>query len=246
MFHQLMTCFRSFAEKFSLEIGKPVLMMFDCSPQFSRFTQMAIASSNYLITPLTPDILSLQGLKNVLRLVYHQGDLESPLHMKFPNIWLDNMKHHQLPVPKLLMIPKNRWPSRKIKGKANYTGKTYKEWKAVQKLSQSITQITEDLQRDHPISVDSSWSESSCHLVGDLAGAAVISLRKAVPLALLQERIDNCGQDPLPPYSYRTNAEFVGVYDLNRQQVDNANQHIRKFTKTLITLLQLSQLFPIE
>ncbi|WP_320007498.1 AAA family ATPase [Maridesulfovibrio sp.] len=49
---------------------KKMTVFIDCNPSFSIYTQMALASSDYLIVPMMADYSSLEGIKSLLMLLY--------------------------------------------------------------------------------------------------------------------------------------------------------------------------------
>nr|PMI09167.1 ATPase [Vibrio cyclitrophicus] len=68
---EYMTAIRRLCElEFDGNDYENMVVFIDCNPSFSIYTQMALVSSDYLITPMMADFSSLEGIKGLLMLLY--------------------------------------------------------------------------------------------------------------------------------------------------------------------------------
>lgn len=68
---EYMTAIRRLCElEFDKNEYNELVVFIDCNPSFSIYTQMALVSSDYLITPMMADFSSLEGIKGLLMLLY--------------------------------------------------------------------------------------------------------------------------------------------------------------------------------
>lgn len=68
---EYMTAIRRLCElEFEKDEYNELVVFIDCNPSFSIYTQMALVSSDYIITPMMADFSSLEGIKGLLMLLY--------------------------------------------------------------------------------------------------------------------------------------------------------------------------------
>ena len=93
--------------------GRGIIVLIDCNPSFSSYTEQAILATNRLIVPCSPDGSSARAISNVLRLVYGIGLPENYRQASFAQ----KAKDASLPLPKMHLVIFNRYTQ--YRGTAN-------------------------------------------------------------------------------------------------------------------------------
>lgn len=77
----------------------------DTNPSFSIYTQIALASSSYMVLPVMADDSSRRAIQNAFSLIY---GLKLPSEIYAQHMFATRMQEGNLPLPKVHLIVKNR------------------------------------------------------------------------------------------------------------------------------------------
>ena len=102
---------------------RDALFILDCNPSFAIYTQLALAASEYLILPLTPDDSSRRAVENVVALLYGYGMGDPKIETYARINFAKRAKEIGLNIPKLHTFISNRVTI--------YEGKASKAFEAV-------------------------------------------------------------------------------------------------------------------
>lgn len=185
---------------------RDTLFILDCNPSFAIYTQLALAASENLVVPFTPDDSSRRAVENVVALLYGHGigdpKLETYAKINFAN----RAKEEGLDVPKLHTFISNRLTL--------YRGTASKAFEAV---SGSIKETVNRLHKKHrQIYATPKQLPSERFIeVPDYHSACVVMTIKGIPLHSLQAGPNRIGDkqvqlnsEPLEKYR-KALTEFV-------------------------------------
>lgn len=98
--------------EFDQEKYEKLVVFIDCNPSFSIYTQMALASSDYLIVPMMADFSSIDGIKGMFTMLYDEYHTPA-LKTYAENIITFNkqVKHFQLQLPVIFEFVFNNFTS---------------------------------------------------------------------------------------------------------------------------------------
>ena len=149
--------------------GRNVIVLIDCNPSFSSYTEQAILAADRLIVPCSPDGSSARAISNAFRLVYGIGLPESYRQASFAHKAAEAL----LAVPKMHLVIFNRYTQ--YRGAAN----AYEAmWKQVGRTVRA--RIADD--QGHFFSTAQENSELLRYEIPDAHSAAIVASSLGMPL----------------------------------------------------------------
>ena len=143
----------------------------DMNPSFSMYTQIALATCQRLVLPVTADDSSRRGIQNAMSLIY---GLKLPSDIYAQHNFHSRMLEAQLPLPKVHLIAKNRL--------TQYLS-TAKSYSAV--LS-GIEADLKDVLRDSESSFTFSKTKDGLFEIKDFQTAGVVAFARGTPFVSMR------------------------------------------------------------
>lgn len=156
---------------------RDTLFVFDCNPSFAIYTQLALAASENLIIPFTPDDSSRRAIENVVALLYGYGMGDSKIKSYAKINFASRAKEEGLYLPKLHTFVSNRFTL--------YKNRPSKAFEAV---NDSIKETVDALHREHRQIYASPKDLPSERFIEipDYHSACVVMTVKGIPLGSLR------------------------------------------------------------
>jgi hypothetical protein len=142
----------------------------DMNPSFSMYTQIALATCDRLVLPVTADDSSRRGIQNAMSLVY---GLKLPSEIYAQHNFQSRMSEAKKPIPSVHMVAKNRL--------TQYSN-TAKSYAAV------LSGIDDDLKSilaDSPESFTFKKAEDGLFEIRDFQTAGVVAFARGTPFATM-------------------------------------------------------------
>ena len=149
--------------------GRDIIVLIDCNPSFSAYTEQAILGSDRLIVPCSPDGSSARAISNVFRLVYGIGLPDEYKNVSFSK----KAEDASIAIPRMHLVIFNRYTQ--YRGPAN-------AFKAM--WSQIGRAIQANIAGDagHRFSTNQKNSKLFGYQITDAHSAAIIASSLGVPL----------------------------------------------------------------
>ena len=156
---------------------REALFIIDCNPSFAIYTQLALAATENMVVPFTPDDSSRRALENVVALLYGHGMGDDKIENYAKINFADRAKVDGLDIPKFHTFISNRVTL--YRGSAS---------RAFQVVSESIKNTVDNLYNDYSqiyANTDALPSKSFIE-VPDYHSACIVMTVKGIPLNRLQ------------------------------------------------------------
>jgi hypothetical protein len=204
-----MTAIRKLCEfEFRGDEYQELTVFIDCNPSFSIYTQMGLASSDYLIVPMMADFSSLEGVKGLLTLLY--GEYPTAASKKYAETILTFTKQvstHSLRMPSIYEFVFNNFTIKSGVAKAFDSIKSelvafcYNQWQKNPTLF---------AQPDEMITDEEMWESIYMSSVKDFHTSGKVSASLGIPLHSLPSNSSYTMPDgDTVRVSYKTYAESV-------------------------------------
>ena len=157
--------------------NRDALFIIDCNPSFAIYTQLALAASENLVVPFTPDDSSRRAVENVVALLYGY-DMSDPKIETYARInFANRAKEESLDIPKLHTFVSNRVTL--------YRGRASKAFEAV---NESIKATLDELHKKHRqiYATPKALPSERFIEIPDYHSACVVMTAKGIPLGNLQ------------------------------------------------------------
>lgn len=190
--------------EFDEEKYENLVVFIDCNPSFSIYTQMALASSDYLIIPMMADYSSIDGIKGIFTMLYDEYP-SAALKKYAENVITFNkqVKTHELELPLIYEFVFNNFTTHQ--GVANAYGAIKEElidfcYSQQQKFPHlfcsTVAQITNKAE----------WSSAYVSDVKDFHTAGKVSASLGIPISKLPKQttyiMPNYDEVRLPKSNY--------------------------------------------
>lgn len=140
----------------------------DMNPSFSMYTQIALATCERLVLPVTADDSSRRGIQNAMSLIY---GLKLPSDVYAQHNFFIRMNSAKIQLPKIHLIVKNRL-TQYIKTAKSYTA-----------VLSGITSDIAAIVKDNPTHFTFSTVEEGVFEVKDFQTSGVVSFARGTPFA---------------------------------------------------------------
>ncbi len=216
---EYMTAIRRLCElEFDNEKYDDMIVLIDCNPSFSIYTQMAVVSSDYLLIPMMADYSSLEGLKGIMTLLY--GKYPTSASQRYADKFMtfsSQVESFGLELPKLWEFIFNNFTSNQGVAKAYESLKVelsdfcYKQYEESPELFATP---------DYELSSREEWEDYYLSLVKDFHTSGKVSASLGIPLHRL----------PAKEKYEMPNGDIVTV---TKQRYSQAIEHLTKLSKKI-------------